>query len=102
MSNADKIKSLKKELAELEHAELIFNGLDPEQKLAISLHSTLCRWNHTDGCSWFYEMHPGNIDNWDSYAHNEYLTKARSVSMFCSKNNVSPEAALGLIRLMKD
>lgn len=100
MSNVNRIKELKKELAELEKTVAAFDALDPEQKLAISLHETLCRWNHTDGCSWFYEMHPGNIDNWDGCAHTEYLLKAREIETFCHKNHISSKTAVELISLI--
>lgn len=52
--------------------------LTPEQALAESLHETQCRWNHTDGCSWLYEVHHGVVD-WEAYAHAEYLKRAKKV-----------------------
>lgn len=47
---------------------------DPAIALAEVLHSSMCGWNHEDGCSWYYE-------SWDSpgYARGEYLAKARKV-----------------------
>lgn len=51
----------------------------PENKqLAIWLHSKLCHHNHTDGCGFFYEIHDLE-DNWEGYAHKEYLEKADDV-----------------------
>ncbi len=47
-----------------------------EQKIADALHQILCRWNHTNGCSWHYE-------SWDHVrslgARSSYLEKAREL-----------------------
>lgn len=49
-----------------------------EQELATALHESMCTWNHTDGCSWLYETSPSfPTPTWESYAHKQYLIKAR-------------------------
>lgn len=46
------------------------------KKLAEYLHSKQCQWDHTEGCSWFYEFDNSEV-NWGGYAHSRYLTSAR-------------------------
>lgn len=56
-----------------------YNKTLPEnQQLAILLHEHLCYGNHTDSCSWYYEMKNGIEHKWDGYAHahQEWLKKA--------------------------
>ena len=49
------IERRKQELAELEQ-KLKEAQAEPEDiRLARQLHDLLCHWNHTDGCSWYYE-----------------------------------------------
>lgn len=67
-------------------------------KMAVIMHRMMCRWNHNDGCSWYYEMgpKPGVVEdrntmsydrddieklddyhhNWSGSAHGEYLLRA--------------------------
>ena len=48
-----------------------------DTELAEALHDMLCRWNHTDGCGWFYET--DEKTKWSGYAHKAYLDKARKL-----------------------
>lgn len=48
------------------------------QRVAILLHSRLCRDNHTDGCGFFYGV-KGLKDDWSEYSHKEYLKKANKL-----------------------
>lgn len=80
MVNIDRKQALLRELAEIEEEEKRVAALSPEHRLAEALHSLNCRWNHTDGCGWYYE----NADSyptptWLGYSHAEYLKKARAV-----------------------
>lgn len=62
-------------------ARLEAQKFTPEQELAIELHKKFCRHNHTDGCSWYYEIDK-DVHNWNdrSYsAHMEWLVKAKKV-----------------------
>lgn len=75
----NRIESLKVQLAEAEETLKTTTAVDPEiANLADALHSLLCHWNHTDGCSWGYEVHNGVID-WTGYAHRSYLEKAEEI-----------------------
>lgn len=56
--------------------------LSEEQQLAIFLHQHLCTANHTDGCSWGYEIH-GVIEDWEGYAHKKYLEMAKRMIEKC-------------------
>lgn len=69
---------LKQELAELEAEEARLLSLSDDARLAEELHSMQCRWNHTDGCSWFYEVNK-SVVNWHGHAHASWLQKARNV-----------------------
>lgn len=70
------IESTRERLAELQKEQKRRNGLPEDQKLAEYLHSKQCRWDHTEGCSWFYEFDNSEV-NWGGYAHSRYLTSAR-------------------------
>jgi len=104
MSNAEKIAQLRAEAAALEAADKAFDVLPEEYKLAITLHSLLCHWNHTDGCSWEYEKYEGpNKDiNWNGHAHAEYLRKSRKILSFCNCNKISPEDAIKILEISKE
>lgn len=67
--------------------------MSPLQDLAIALHSTLCRWNHTDGCSWYYEISK-DVHDWSRHEHGRYLTKAQNISNLCAKHNINIETVL--------
>lgn len=56
--------------------------LSEEQQLAIFLHQHLCHSNHTDGCSWSYEIHGVNED-WEGHAHKKYLEMAKRMIERC-------------------
>lgn len=66
------------ELAALEEEEERLLALSDDARLAEELHTLQCRWNHTDGCGWFYEFNNG-VPNWQGWAHEQYLNKAREV-----------------------
>jgi hypothetical protein len=71
-----KIQKLKADLAAAEAIKQEWDAKpDDEFKLAELLHERLCRWNHTDGCSWFYEFADGR-PNWSGYARKDWLANA--------------------------
>lgn len=74
MNNSEKIKQLEEEIQKLKKEQAMLAALPEDKELAEALHKKLCRWNHTDGCSWFYE-------SWEKpgYSRNEWLEKAREV-----------------------
>lgn len=50
----------------------------PTHHLAIAMHHRLCRWNHTDGCGWHYEIRDG-IHDWSGHDHARWLRNANMV-----------------------
>lgn len=100
-SNADKIAALRQEADKLEAAEKAFQALPEDERLAITLHELLCRWNHVDGCSWEYEGNGGKTD-WNGHAHSEYLKKGRQMLSFCECNKIATEDAVAILRISKE
>lgn len=73
------IATAKAELQRKEKELAARAGLTEDQRLAEELHAMLCRWDHTEGCSWFYEV-SGAQKGWDGgYSHVEYLKRAQKV-----------------------
>lgn len=73
-------------------------ALSPEAKLAEALHDTTCRWNHTDQCGWFYEIHD-SVVNWDGHSHSAYLTKARKLRL--SLPDVTVDMVIKIMNVVK-
>jgi hypothetical protein len=44
-------------------------------KLAVILHDLNCHYDHTDGCSWWYEV-KGAVADWGASAHGQYYAMA--------------------------
>lgn len=74
MTREEKLKELEDEIAKLkeEHAEQL--SLSEDRQLAEFLHDKLCKWNHVDGCGWFYY-------NWTDPGQDRtvWINKARRV-----------------------
>ena len=72
----NKIDLLQKQIAELQWEINTIEKIPLNQRLAEVIHSKLCHWNHTDGCSWEYEK-------WENYqsghAKKQYLNKANDL-----------------------
>lgn len=80
MDRQKKISELRSEIAKLEAEEARQAALPEDKRLAEALHELLCTWNHTDGCSWYYEVsstYP--TPTWRSWTHGEYLKRAKNV-----------------------
>jgi hypothetical protein len=43
--------------------------MDEIQKLAEIMHEKMCRWNHTDGCDWYYDKWTGFADKPTEYGN---------------------------------
>lgn len=56
--------------------ELEYSSEDKED--AIKLHDTVCRFNHTDGCGWFYDIKDG-VHNWSGFEHKVNLEKVAKI-----------------------
>lgn len=94
-----KIEKAKADLAKLEDELEQIRSLTPEQRLAETLHAILCTWNHTDGCSWFYES---DKNKWTSGSnHREYLARATRLMNFCCTKGITPEDALEIFAMIK-
>lgn len=109
MSNKDAIAKLRAEADALEAADKAFAELPEDHRLAITLHKLLCRWNHTDGCSWEYEsiakpagwVGPAATD-WNGHAHSQYLAKARKVMACCKRDNLSVDSAVKILNIAQE
>ena len=100
LSIEQELKQHKEAISKLE-AALEEAKLEPlDQQLAKELHSMLCTWNHTDGCSWFYEI-TNKKDDWSKNTHGRYLSKARSLMHKCNEQGIEPRAAIDLFKLVK-
>lgn len=78
----NEIAAQKLKLAELENAKKVMSrDLKTSSltgQLAIFLHEKQCHWNHTDGCSWHYEISKG-VPDWSGSAHNKYWNIAARI-----------------------
>jgi hypothetical protein len=79
---AENIEDMKRRLAQLEYeiqkaeqAEVKFAQLADNKKLATAIHEKQCRWNHTDGCGWYY-ADSGKAEDWEEFGHAQYLEVA--------------------------
>lgn len=96
--NSSKIKELEQQITNLKAEDEYLQSLTPVEKVAIALHSAFCIGNHTDGCSWFYEMKNG-IDDWNGNTHDRYLTKATLVLAFCNTHKIMTQDAIDLMKI---
>jgi hypothetical protein len=89
------IDQKKAEIAALEAAQREWDALPESYKLATTLHSKFCHWNHTDGCGWGYETweNPGP-------ARTLYVEKAQEVMEVAKKHNLSMEALSDLLEVL--
>lgn len=77
MDNSKQISELEEKLARLKSEQEEYDLLSEDKKLAELIHQQTCRYNHTDGCGWFYE-------NWkqSSGTRADYLKKAQNILKF--------------------
>ncbi len=95
------IADAQQQLNELKARKTELEGMEPAHYLANVLHSRMCHFNHTDQCSWHYEMKNGRHE-WDKYAHAEYLKKAQHIISFCDRCDISENEALAIISIATD
>jgi hypothetical protein len=54
-------------------------SIELQKELAIAAHDCSCTINHTDGCSWYYEIsmdkNKKEVRKWDMYSHRWQLEK---------------------------
>ncbi len=96
----EEIKQNKAALAELEKKLELAKLESPDRQLAKELHGLLCTWNHTDGCSWYYEI-SNKQDNWSGHAHSHYLQKAQSLIRKCEQEGIEVGQAISMFRMVK-
>lgn len=92
------IAKLETKIKELAKEKEILESMTADKQLAIELHDLLCTHNHTDGCSWFYEISRGEHD-WTRWAHHEYWKRACVIEAFCEKHNITTTQAVQLIKV---
>lgn len=90
------IARLEKEIQILKEKRKRFEEQPIEVQIATRLHEILCKWNHTDGCSWFYCEH-----DWTDDTHKMYLSKAMTLLDFSKFYNIKPEYLVDLIASVK-
>ncbi len=81
-----RIEALQKDIEELKEIE------SPEEKLATDLHTVMCKTNHSDGCSWFYE------DSCEKYAHKRYLDMAKKIL----STGISPKKSIEIAEIINN
>jgi hypothetical protein len=69
------IAKLQAEIVSLQRSRDILTALPIGQRLAIFMHDELCYRNHTDGCSWLYEIR-GGVHDWSATEHVRWKKKA--------------------------
>lgn len=58
----------------------VFDRLPIKFKIAIMLHDKTCTHNHTDGCSWEYEInYKTKLHDWTGHAHSRALKEASAI-----------------------
>lgn len=60
---AEKVAREVRDMREQLEQQRRMEEVDHLKPLAIRAHDILCRWNHTDGCGWHYEI-KGNCHHW--------------------------------------
>jgi hypothetical protein len=96
----EKIEKNKEDLKDLESQLEYARSQNPVHQLAIELHNMQCRWNHTDGCGWYYEFQ-NKKDDWTGYAHTEYLKRASSLMAKAEKENISIDQMMAIYKIVE-
>ena len=96
------IAERKSELADIQRELESINNMAPEEALAVVLHETTCTSNHTDGCSWGYEVRKGMHD-WMGNAHKKYLSKAVKMYKYCHSDgrNISNDDVINILSFIR-
>ena len=96
----EQIKTHQQALVELNAQLVLAQQENPEYQLAKELHGMQCHWNHTDGCSWFYEI-KNKVDDWSGSAHGTYLKKAQSLIHKCKQVGVTVDQAMTIAKIVE-
>lgn len=101
MSIDNKIAELNLEIKILQKEKKSLLDLSDDERLAIVLHSILCRSNHTDGCSWFYEF-KNQMHQWDTGTHSSYLRKSQKLIEVAKEKNMNVVDLIGIYEIFKE
>lgn len=93
----NEIQKLQSQIEELEKQKKTLLNMSLEHRIAVELHSLLCKSNHEDQCGWYYEI-KNNEHNWNGYAHLSYYGKAVRFLNICKKYDFEPDKMLELYR----
>jgi len=91
-----KLEKALEEIKQVKKKTLEQLASSPYIKIADNLHTILCKWNHTDGCGWYYEESNG-VDDWKGQTHSRYLEKAQKL---VDLSGYSPEQINGILKRM--
>lgn len=94
-----KLSSHKEEIAKLERLLKIAKQESPNEQLARTLHSLLCKLDHTTQCGWYYEMVKG-ADNWVGDSHGRYLTKANMLIKKCDGQHIQVDDIVEIAKIL--
>jgi len=90
---AEMERQLKQRRELLKTAKRELDTSTPTHHLAIAMHQRLCRWNHTDGCLWHYEIEKG-IHDWSGHDHQRWLRHANQTAQRLRFEPILEETAL--------
>jgi hypothetical protein len=74
--------------------------LEPLKELTIHAHDVLCRWDHSDGCGWYYEIHRGK-HNWTGWSHARWLKHIESI-VYPSANDRNQAVSAETLKALLD
>ena len=94
----EEIWEKEEELSKIQVELAAVKELLPHERIAVELHNILCRHNHTDGCSWFYEVKKG-VHNWDGNEHKLWAEKSIRLNAFIAVNNITEEQLFKIVDL---
>lgn len=93
------ITSLNQEKLELNTQLEELAAASPEYQLAIHLHDSTCKWNHTDGCSWYYEF-KDKKHVWTGHAHSHALKQAQHLIAEATSIGVDVDTVLKMSTIL--
>lgn len=93
-------KRLEAELERIQRDLAVLEVKDEVKFLANTLHGSLCRYEHTEACGWFYEKSNGEWD-WSGWAHDRWLENAAKFTLACKDNGITQEQGLALAEFIK-
>lgn len=93
------IEKLEADLQKLRDEREAMVKMPANQRLAIELHGSTCTWNHTDGCSWFYEFKDG-IHDWNGNEHRRRLDAANRILGKMKQRGIEEDLVPALVEIV--